>query len=145
MSNLSKTVFTAQELQAIHGDNWRKILGLVSRPIVRDKPVVKNFSDFSDDTQQIYLKIARAIKTATDKPFQLWAIGSRIKGTWRTKEEEEKIAADNNLKIKYSDYDYTTTGPLPTQQQFEQVGLFGVKLHGIVGLPPEQNVEIPVD
>lgn len=145
MADTGKTTFTAQELQAIHGDNWRKILGLSSRPVLRNKPVVKSFADFPPDTQQIYLKIAAAINIATNKPFQLWAIGSRIKGTWRTPEEEEKIAAENNIKVKYSDYDYTTTGTLPTQQQLDHVGLTGVKLHGIVGTLPAQKVEIPVE
>lgn len=140
-----KTTFTAQELRAIHGDNWRKLLGLSFRPVLRNKPVIKSFADFPPDTQQIYLKIASAIKLATNKPFRLWATGSRIKGTWRTKEEEEKIAADNNIKIKYSDYDYTTTGALPTQQQLERVGLSGVRLHGITGTPPPQHIEIPVE
>lgn len=142
----SKTTFTAQELQAIYGDNWRKLLGLSRRPVLRNKPAIKSFADFPSDTQQIYLKIASAIKVATNRPFQLWATGSRIGGTWRTAEEEEKIAAENNIKVKYSDYDYTTTGALPTQQQLEHVGLSGVKLHGITGTsPPPQHVEIPVE
>lgn len=145
MSDTEKTTFTAQELQAIYGDNWRKLLGLSSRPVLRNKPVVKNFADFPPDTQQIYLKIAKAIKLATNMPFQLWAIGSRVKGTWRTEEEEEKIAAENNIKVKHSDYDYATTGVFPTEQQLEQVGLFAVKLHGITGPPTTQHVEIPVE
>lgn len=147
MLDASKKNFTAQELKKIYGDDWRNILRLSPRPILRSKPVIKSFADFPADTQQIYIKIAKAVKLATDTPFQLWAIGSRVKGTWRTKEEEEKMAAENNIKVKYSDYDYYTTGRLPTQQQLEHVGLSDVNLHGMTGAPLTSSnvVEIPVE
>lgn len=73
------------------------------------KPIL-HFDDFNHETKKIYTKIKAIIleSNLNQKDIKVWATGSRIYGTWRTKEEEDIIARANNRKPKYSDYDYCT-------------------------------------
>lgn len=138
---------TSIELENKYGPNWRKILKISARPVIRNKPVIRAFDEFPPDTKEIYCKLAAAIAMAAPVPFKLWALGSRVTGKWRTKEEEDKLAAEAEIAPKYSDYDYATTGPLPCAEHLNAVQLDGIKLDGFrCHAPPprpETSVEIP--
>ena len=106
---LHKT-YTASELYNIYGYDWANILQLSSIPKVFNKPVINTFNDFDEDTKQKYILIAKAIKEANpNTEINVWAAGSRIYGSWKTKEEaEERAKKYNKSKPKYSDYDFIT-------------------------------------
>ena len=118
--------YTVAELKSLLGDNWREQLGLIQVPIICNKPIINTFADFDDDTKQIYINIYNAIKAKNpNKDIQVWATGSRIKGTWRTSEEAEQLAQQYNKKVKYSDYDCFTDAPnKPSEQELTlQIGV----------------------
>lgn len=102
--------YTAPELFDMFGPDWANILQLSSIPKVFNKPVIDTFNDFDEDTKQKYILIAKAIKEAnSNTEINVWATGSRIYGSWKTKEEaEEQAKKYNKLKPKYSDYDFIT-------------------------------------
>ena len=76
------------------------------------KPKITQFSDMDAETQNIYLQIKQHIQQLNPgKDVQVWASGSRVKGTWKTREESDAHAQKYNVKPKYSDYDFLTDAP----------------------------------
>ena len=102
--------YTVSELYNMFGSDWANILNLDSIPKVFNKPIINTFDDFDEDTKQKYILIAKTIKEANPNiKINVWATGSRIDGSWKTKEEAEERAKEyNRLKPKYSDYDFIT-------------------------------------
>lgn len=102
--------YAVSELYNLFGSDWANILMLKSIPKVFNKPVINTFNDFDEDTKQKYILIAKTIKEANpNTEIDVWATGSRIDGSWKTKEEAEERAKEyNRLKPKYSDYDFIT-------------------------------------
>lgn len=136
--------YTAAELKSLLGDNWREVLGIQPTPTqLYPKPIINTFADFDDETKQIYINIYNAIKAKNhNTTIQVWATGSRIKGTWRTIEESDQIAQQYNKKVKYSDYDCNTDAPnRPTQE--ELIAAVGVKVDYAGGEDRKVLVEIP--
>jgi len=122
--------YTAKELEELLGENWREQLGLNSIPKnIYSKPIIYSFNEFDKETKDIYSKIAQLIKLKNpNQNVKIWAIGSRVKGNWRTIEETKemkKIYGEN--RVKYSDYDISTDAKiLPTTQDF--LNQLGVKV-----------------
>lgn len=106
--------YTVSELYNIFGSDWANILQLGSIPKVFNKPIINTFNDFDEDTKQKYILVAKAIKEANpNTEINVWATGSRIDGSWKTKEEAEERAKEyNKPKPKYSDYDFITDAPV---------------------------------
>jgi hypothetical protein len=76
---------------------------------ITPKPKIEKFEDFDENVKNIYLELKKhLIKLNPKQEISIWATGSRVKGTWKTKEESEKIAKDFNKNPKYSDYDFIT-------------------------------------
>lgn len=102
--------YTVQEIKDLMGaDYFKKFY----RPFdYAPKPKITAFNDMDAETQKIYLQIKNYIQQLNpDKQVQVWASGSRVKGTWKTKEESDAFAALYNCKPKYSDYDFLTDAP----------------------------------
>jgi len=118
--------YTVAELKTLLGDDWKKQLGIEAVPVVCNKPIINTFADFDDATKQIYINIYNAIKAKNpDVDIQVWATGSRIKGTWRTNEEADQLSQQYNKVVKYSDYDCQTDALIkPTAAELTtQVGV----------------------
>jgi predicted nucleotidyltransferase len=98
---------------------------------LQNKPIINVLSDFDDETKQIYLGIYSLIKSKnSDKEFNVWATGSRVKGDWRTKEESDYNKEKYGF-AKYSDYDYYTDAKVkPTQEEFFNILKVKVDLAG---------------
>lgn len=122
--------YTAAELKAMLGDDWQQKAGIFTMRVVQNKPVIHTFEDFDQDTKQIYATIKSMIHQKNPgKEIKVWASGSRVKGTWRTKEETEA----GQIK-KYSDYDYCTDAQfIPNKEEFKQVLNVPVDLAGCEG------------
>jgi hypothetical protein len=88
---------------------WEELNEYLSSKNIIKKPILQ-FEDFDDETKNIYTQIKQIVlsKNPNQDNISVWATGSRIYGTWRTKEEEDIICRYNNKKPKYSDYDYCT-------------------------------------
>lgn len=112
---------TIDELWEKYSSDWRESIGMpLFRPRM-NKKIIHQASDFPDDTKEVYLKIYRSIEKCTDFPFKMWAVGSRVTGEWRTPEEELSFSVGTSPK--YSDYDYLTTGNLPSNIDLYSLGL----------------------
>jgi len=100
---------TFQELNKLF-PNWKEDIKSSTSSIYELKKVIKSFDDFDKETKSVYAKIAKflKLKNPTQKNLYAWAVGSRVSGRWRTKEEAEKWAHATNTEIRYSDYDYIT-------------------------------------
>ena len=117
--------YTIKELIDVFGKDWMSEANVKSPPILKNKPIINKFIDFEEETRNIYIKISNLIKEKNNKEVSVWASGSRVKGTWRTREESEARARTYNIKIKYSDYDfYTDANSIPTKEEF--LSLVGV-------------------
>lgn len=118
--------YNVRELKEMFGKEWAIQIGIRTYPKICNKPVIKRFDDFDNDTKSIYIQIYNLIKEKNqNQNFNVWATGSRINGTWRTPEESEELAKKYNQKIKYSDYDYISdANRLPTPTEFfEKIGV----------------------
>jgi len=105
-------IYTLKELMLLSEKTIKikQILNIHDVKISRKDKICK-FEDFDQETKYIYLFIANQIKklNSNQKDLFVIAIGSRIKGNWKTKKESEDIAKKLNTKnIKYSDYDFST-------------------------------------
>jgi hypothetical protein len=122
--------YTVAELKALLGDDWSNKAGIVVIPRVQNKPVINSFDEFDPDTKHIYTTIKNLILNKNSrKAVNVWASGSRVKGTWRTKEE-----AELNKVVKYSDYDYCTDAPIiPSKKEFAEVLTVPVDFAGCEG------------
>lgn len=79
------------------------------------KKKITHFRQFPKDTADVYRKIYYSLKELNTKPFELYAIGSRVKGTWQTEEEVDSNPMEG--VPKYSDYDYYTNAEnIPTSE-----------------------------
>jgi len=115
--------YTIRELKELFGPNWREALGIPYQPVIQNKPIINFFEEFDDETKEIYLTIYNLIKSKNiNRNINVWATGSRVKGTWKTKEEAEEYAVTYKCRVKYSDYDYHTDALVrPTKQEFEEI------------------------
>ena len=114
--------YTAKELQELLGIDWRERLGIQSIPSnIYHKPIINDFSEFDEETKNIYIKIYNILKEKNpNQDINVWATGSRVKGTWRTiSETDEMKVIYGEKRIKYSDYDIVTDAKnLPTADFF---------------------------
>lgn len=133
MINLKQN-YNIQELAELYGSFWAQDLGLYSMPKKKNKSEIFTFEDFDKQTQEIYKKIYFfIIEKNLNSSINMWAIGSRILGTWRTREESNQLAEDYKLKkVKYSDYDFLTDASyLPSNKEIELfIGDNDVKVDG---------------
>jgi len=115
--------YTVAELKQMFGPNWRDELGIPRQPVIQNHPIINSFGEFDDETKEIYLTIYNLIKSKNiNRNINVWATGSRVKGTWKTKEEAEEYAVTYKCRVKYSDYDYHTDALVkPTKQEFQEV------------------------
>lgn len=126
MLEIGKT-YSAKEARKLMGEEaWIK---QVVRPFdFSKKPKPNSFENFDEQTKRIYSQIRAHIQSLNpDQEVQVWATGSRAKGTWKTKEESEEYAALYDLKPKYSDYDFRTNAKVVKGLQ-ELSEKLGVKL-----------------
>lgn len=119
--------YSVVDLYKMFGPNWAYKLNLSNIPKFFNKPVIQTFDDFDTDTKQKYILIAKTIKDANpNKNINVWATGSRVDGSWKTKEEAENQAKEYNRKTpKYSDYDFITDAENIPNLQF-----LGFPCHG---------------
>ena len=123
--------YTAKELKQLLGDDWSNKIGVIRIPKLKNKPIINNFSEFDDETKDVYLGIYNILRKNNDN-FKMWATGSRVKGNWRTKEESDEMAIKYGLQnIKYSDYDfYTDAKNLPNIKDISDILKVKVDLCG---------------
>ena len=115
--------YTEKELFDIYGPFWMKKLNLSKIPVIKNKKEVFNFQDFEEESKEVYIKIKTYIEQYNqNQNINLWAIGSRVIGSWKTRAEAEQLAKDyNTKKIKYSDYDFLTDAEfLPSNKNIEK-------------------------
>jgi hypothetical protein len=115
--------YTEKELFDIYGPFWMKKLNLSKIPVIKNKKEVFNFQDFEEESKEVYIKIKAYIQQYNqNQKINLWATGSRVKGSWKTREEADQLAKDyNTKKIKYSDYDFLTDAKfLPSNRDIER-------------------------
>ena len=115
--------YTVSDLKKLFGSNWRDHLDIPRQPVIQNKPIINFFNEFNDETKNIYLKIKNIIKEKNKNiDINVWATGSRVKGTWKTKQEAEDYAITYNCRVKYSDYDYYTNATiLPSNKEFKEL------------------------
>jgi len=105
--------YRPSELFEIYGPDWARKLNLHLPPKNYNKKIITNFYDFDEDTKNKYILIAKELKRHNYEDFDIWAVGSRIHGYWKTKEEAELLAQQYNLpRPKYSDYDFYTNAKI---------------------------------
>jgi len=123
--------YTPKELEQMYGSNWRSIFKLDSVPLPQ-KPIINNFSEFDEDTKNVYLQIYNLILEQNyGQTFKVYATGSRVKGYWRTEEEAQQLSEQYDRYVKTSDYDFWTTArKVPTKQEFLQLGIKADFNHG---------------
>lgn len=86
-------------------------------PNFKPKKQIKHFYQFPKATAAIYSGIYKMLKERNNDPFELYAVGSRVKGTWQTEEEVEENPMPG--ACKYSDYDFWTDAKnIPTSEEF---------------------------
>jgi len=115
--------YTEKELFDIYGPFWMEKLNLSKIPVIKNKKEVFNFQDFEEKSKEVYIKIKTYIAQYNqNQKINLWAIGSRVIGSWKTRAEAEQLAKDyNTKKIKYSDYDFLTDAKfLPSNKNIEK-------------------------
>lgn len=115
--------YTVAQVKSIMGDDYFE-KRIRSGQAVATKARIKSFNDFDPETKEIYLKIYNEVKKMNPgyPRIKVWATGSRVTGTWRTKEESDALAEAMNIKPKYSDYDYFTDAPrFPSKQRLLQL------------------------
>jgi hypothetical protein len=103
--------YTSSELKTILGERWQDFQNWRKDPssFGVQKKIIANFEDFDEETKCIYLQISSLIKDSNkEQDVKIWAFGSRINGTWRTREESEEIAEKYKVELKYSDFDIAT-------------------------------------
>lgn len=124
--------YSLNELVEAFGPEWRQVLGLHRIPIVKNKPEIFSFDDFNDKDKEIYLKILSCVTEHNNEPISVYAYGSRITGTWKTREEAEQMSVKYGLKrVKYSDYDFVTDAKvLPPNSDISQCVGEGVVVDG---------------
>lgn len=125
--------YNVKELKQLFGNNWQDAIGIFKAPPISPKPIINNFDEFDNETKLIYTHISNIIKEKNPtQQVQVWATGSRVKGTWKTKEEAEAILINYpNAKVKYSDYDYHTDAiRRPTKEEFFETLGVSVDLAG---------------
>ena len=111
--------YSVAQVKAIMGDDFFEKRQRSGRAVAT-KPRIRSFAEFDPETKEIYLKIYEEVKKMNPgyPRVRVWATGSRITGTWRTKEESDALAEARNVKPKYSDYDYFTDMPrFPNKQR----------------------------
>lgn len=112
---------TLTEYKLLHGNTYmEKITGHLSNILfVSNKPVINSFSEFDSQTKNIYLQIYSVLSAHNTEPFQAYATGSRVNGTWKTNQEVDEFAATHGGIAKYSDYDFVTTAKIiPPYEEF---------------------------
>jgi len=117
--------YSAKEVRKLIGEEaW---INQISLPFnFSEKPKANSFKELEEETKQIYLQIRAHLQALNpDQEVQVWATGSRIKGTWKTIEEAEQYAALYDLKPKYSDYDFKTNAKVVEglQELSEKLGV----------------------
>ena len=112
---------TLTELKLHYGNTYtNKLTGHLSNILfVSNKPVINSFSEFDPQTKNIYLQIYSVLSAHNTEPFQVYATGSRVNGTWKTNQEVDEFAAAHGGIAKYSDYDFVTTAKIiPSYGEF---------------------------
>jgi hypothetical protein len=116
---------TFADLKLQYGNTYmERITGHFSNILfVNNKPIINSFSEFDTQTKNIYLQIYSVLSAYNTEPFQLYATGSRINGTWKTNQEVDDFAANHGGIAKYSDYDFVTTAKIipPYSEFFSKV------------------------
>jgi hypothetical protein len=111
--------YTASQLEALYGPDWKKLLKLDSPPTTNKPPVYK-YEDFDEHHKTIYLAIYEIIAEINNDPSVLvYATGSRIKGKWKTAEEAQQLSIQHQRVVKPSDYDYFTLAKSPPKSYFK--------------------------
>ena len=107
--------YTVAELRVMLGRDWQEKAGIKILRVVQNKPIINSFDEFDDQTKEIYAKVKEMVVAKNKgEDVNVWATGSRVKGTWRTKDETEA----GEVK-KYSDYDYCTDAKnKPSREDF---------------------------
>lgn len=114
------------------------------------RPPITEAGEFSEHDAAVFAAIVDVISKTnpTQVSLKAWAIGSRVNGRWRTKEESEALAAEG-YRLKYSDYDVATNAQILPSWETVQTAVkpFGEKAHVIRRSPKplrEDAVALPV-
>jgi len=81
-------------------------------------PTISDCSEFSEREREVFGAITSVIRRANplQRGLKCWAIGSRVTGKWRTREQSEMFAAEG-WPLKYSDWDVATNAnTLPSRE-----------------------------
>lgn len=130
MMQTGKTYTARQAKQLLGAEYFKKFYRPFEYAL---KPKIAHFHEMSEHDQGIYRQIKLHIQCCNPgKDIKVWATGSRVKGTWKTKEESDRHAEKYGIQPKYSDYDFVTDAPTigNLQQLCEQLG---VKVDNIGG------------
>jgi hypothetical protein len=81
-------------------------------------PTISDRCEFSEREREVFRAITTAIRRVNplQRGLKCWAIGSRVTGKWRTREQSEMFAAEG-WPLKYSDWDVATNAEtLPSRE-----------------------------
>jgi len=135
--------YTFEEIKRINPAGLRRYLSSPQRSAAAHPPVTSE-REFPEHDAAVFAAIVGEIEKAnpTQVSLKAWAIGSRVNGRWRTREESESLAAEG-YRLKYSDYDVATNARVLPQREALRTAMepFGETAHVVRGLPrPPQDV-----
>lgn len=135
--------YSVAEIKALLGDDY--FIKQQKYRVIPKKPVISDFSELSEYDKNVYRTIRDEIVRCNRnrQHVKVYATGSRVTGTWKTKEEAEALAADTKQPVKYSDYDYWTDAPVkPNALRFQDITGEQVDcVHGtvLISIPSKEN------
>jgi hypothetical protein len=138
------TSYTIEELKEIAGDSYMMFLS--SPPIIPipspNKEIIYSFDNFDSNTKQIYNSLFLVISSLNPTSnFNVFAVGERVNGTWRSKQEVDQINNDLGVQLIESPYSYTSNAKnlpassgLPFNVQLDQTN----STHMVIIPPPNE-------
>ena len=116
-------LYTLAEIVELNPPGFRQYLPPPPR-YATARPPVADRREFSEHDAAVFAAIVKEISRAnpTQVSLKAWAIGSRIDGRWRTREESEELAQEG-YRLKYSDYDVATNARVMPSREALQAAM----------------------
>lgn len=136
--------YTLDKIKKLYPEILKKYNVLCVHP---KRPTINHYSDFSEEQKFIWSIIVDKIKeiNPTQNDLKCWAIGSRVNGNWRTRQEAE-LLFQQGYPLKYSDWDVATNAEvLPNKQTLNKMlSDIGEKVHIIYYKTIPNKIAVPL-
>jgi hypothetical protein len=137
-------LYTLEEMQTLNPPGFKVYFIPRSE---QTHPPISHRREFSAREAMVFSAITDEIRRANPAQIGLrcWAIGSRINGRWRTREQSEMFAAEG-YPLKYSDWDVATNAKkFPTRQAISQaLSQYGEAGH-VTAYKKRPQTAVPLD